>query len=167
MIVELTTDMELVRAILVEPDIWDRAAEDGVDQETWYPGYDSMTAWLLCIENEEIVGVILMHTDTCVSIKIHPYLRKEHREKGRIMMKALYEWVLEYGQEKIIKISVTIPMHQKRLINFSGKVGFHKEGVNRDSYLKDGKLYGQQNMGITRIEIEEYLYGLSAIKKTA
>jgi len=167
MIVELTTDMELVRAILLEPDIWDRASEDGIDQDTWYPGYDSMTAWLLCIEDENVVGVILMHTDTSVSIKIHPYLRKEYREKGRIMMKAFYEWILEYGQEKIVKVSVTIPKTQAKVINFAKKVGFHKEGVNRASYLKNGQLCGQQNMGITRIEIEEYLYGISAIKKTA
>ena len=55
--VELTTDRELVRAILMEPDIWDRAAEDGINQDAWYPKYDSMTAWLLCIEEGDIVYV--------------------------------------------------------------------------------------------------------------
>ena len=157
--VEMTTDMELVRAIITEKDIWDRAAEDGIDQDTWYPGYDSMTAWLLCIEEDEVVGVILMHTDTSVSIKIHPYLRKEHREKGRIMMKAFYEWILENGQDKIAKVSVIIPENQQKVINFAKKVGFKKEGLNRDSYLKNGQLYGQQNLGITRNEIRGYLDG--------
>lgn len=159
MIVDLTTDMELVRAIMTEPDIWERAAEDGVEQDTWFPGYDAMTAWLLCIEDDDIVGVILMHTDTSVSIKMHPYLRKEHRQKGRVMMKAFYEWVLEDTQSKMQKISVTIPINQAKVINFAKKVGFQKEGVNRDSYLKDGQLYGQQNLGITRSEIEVFLDG--------
>lgn len=157
--VELTTDMELVRSILVEPDIWERAAEDGVDQETWYPGYDSMTAWLLCIENDEPIGVILLHTDTQVSLKMHPYLRKEHRQKGRIMMAAFYKWMLENTEETINKVNTVIPEYQKKVINFAKKVGFQKEGLNRESCQKNGQLYGQQNLGITRKEIGVYLDG--------
>ena len=153
--IQMTTDMLLVKSILIEPDIWERAAEDGIDQETYYPGYDSMTVWLLCVENEEIVGIILLHTDNSVSLKMHPYLRAEHRQKGRIMMEAFYKWVLK--NTKTRKINVSIPEDEKKVINFAKKVGFKKEGFNRDSYLKDGQLYGQQNLGITRNEIEEYL----------
>ncbi len=160
----LTIDMGLVRAIMTEPDIWDRCAEDGVEMEEWYPGYDSMTAWLLCIEDKDIIGVILMHTDTSVSIKMHPYLRKEHREKGRKMMKAFYEWVLE--NTDVMKVNVTIPINQNIVVNFAKKVGFQKEGKSRLSYLKDGQLIDLQHLGITRIEIEEYLDGLSSTKET-
>eukprot|EP00918_Siedleckia_nematoides_P002892 GHVU01006637.1.p3 GENE.GHVU01006637.1~~GHVU01006637.1.p3 ORF type:complete len:172 (+),score=16.68 GHVU01006637.1:1099-1614(+) len=153
----VTTDMELVRAIMTEPDIWERAAEDGVDIETWYPGYDGMTAWMLCIEDESIVGVILLHTDTSVSIKMHPYLRQEHRSKGRDMMKAFYEWFLHDAQSKINKINVTIPINQRKVINFSLKVGFKKEGICRQSHLKGGVLHDIQHLGITRKEVEGYL----------
>ena len=66
---------------------------------------------------------------------------------------------MENSQEKIAKINVTIPENQVKVINFAKKVGFKKEGLNRDSYLKDGKLYGQQNLGITRKEIGVYLDG--------
>jgi len=167
----LTVDMELVRAIMTEPDIWERCAEDGVEMETWYPGYDSMTAWLLCVEDEDIIGVILMHTDTNVSIKTHPYLRKEHREKGRKMMKAFYEWVLENTDVMKVNVTipidhVTIPIDQNIVVNFAKKVGFQKEGKSRLSYLKEGKLIDLQHLGITRTEIEAYLDGLSSTKKT-
>jgi len=155
----LTTDMELVRAVMTEKDIWDRAAEDGVEQDDWFPGYDSMTAWLLCVEDDNIIGVILMHTDTSVSIKMHPYLRTEYRQKGREMMRVFYEWVLENAQSQINKISVTIPFNQAKVINFAKKVGFKKEGINRQSYLKDGKLIDMQNLGITPREVEVFLDG--------
>lgn len=158
MIIEPTLDMELVRNILFEPEIWERAAEDGIDKESFYPGTDNMAIWLLCIEDEQIIGIILLHTDTTVSVKIHPYLLKTHREKGRIMMAAFYKWFLENTEDKINKINTSIPEFYKKVINFAKKVGFRKEGVNRDSYLKDGQLYGQQNLGITRTEIEEYLH---------
>jgi len=155
--IQMTTDMALVKSILIEEDIWERAAEDGIDQETYYPGYDSMTVWLLCVENEEIAGIILVHTDNSVSLKMHPYLRAEHRQKGRTMMEAFYKWVLDNTETR--KINVSIPENHKKVINFAKKVGFKKEGFNRDSYLKNGQLYGQQNLGITRQEIGEYLDG--------
>ena len=151
--------MELVRSILVEPDIWERAAEDGVDQDTWYPGYNSMTFWLLCVEDEQVIGIILLHNDNTVTLKMHPYLRKDHRQKGRIMMRAFYEWFMENTDDKISKLNVSIPENERKVINFAKKVGFKKEGFNRESYLKDGQLYGQQNLGITRTEIGEYLDG--------
>ena len=157
--IQMTTDMELVRSILVEPDIWERAAEDGIDQDTYYPGYGPMSAWLLCIEDDKPIGLILLHTDTCVSMKMHPYLRVEHRQKGRIMMRAFYKWMLENTDDSINKVNVIIPEYEKKVINFAKKVGFKKEGFCRDSYLKNGQLYGQQNLGITRKEIGEFLDG--------
>jgi RimJ/RimL family protein N-acetyltransferase len=153
--ISVTLDMQMVRDILMEPDIWERAAEDGVDKESFYPGTDAFSIWLLCLEENEAIGIILVHTDTSVSVKMHPYLRKKHRQKGRAMMKAFYEWMLESTDTN--KINVTIPECEQKVINFAKKVGFKKEGLNRDSYQKNGQLYGQQNLGITRHEIEEYL----------
>jgi RimJ/RimL family protein N-acetyltransferase len=151
--------MELVRAIMTEPEIWDRASEDGIDQETWYPGTDGFSIWLLCVEDNTPIGVILLHTDNSTTLKMHPYLRKAHRTRGRDMMKEFYEWVLENTEDRINKINVSIPENDKRVINFAKKVGFKKEGLNRDSYMKNGTIYAQQNLGITRSEIEDYING--------
>lgn len=144
---------------MMEPEIWERAAEDGIKQDEFYPVYDAFSAWFLCIEEDTLIGVILVNNDTSVSIKIHPYLRKQYRQRGREMMRAFYEWALEFADEKINKINVTIPDYQVKVINFAKKVGFKKEGLVRESYLKEGQLYGMQNLGITREEIGEYLDG--------
>jgi RimJ/RimL family protein N-acetyltransferase len=72
-------------------------------------------------------------------------------------MKEFYEWVLENTEDRINKINVSIPENDKRVINFAKKVGFKKEGLNRDSYMKNGTIYAQQNLGITRSEIEDYI----------
>lgn len=157
--IENTIDMDLVKAIVTEPEIWERAS-DGLSKEEFYPGYDSMTCWLLCIENDTPIGVILLHTDNSASLRMHPYLRAQFREKGRIMMKAFYEWLIASTKDEVNKVIVSIPETHKKVINFAKKVGFKTEGFNRESYRKDGKLYGQQNLGITRNEIIQYLAGL-------
>ncbi len=154
---ELTIDLSLVREIMIEPEIWERASEDGVDQESWYPGTDATTIWLFCIDDDGIIGIILLHVDNSVTLRMHPYLRAQHHQKGRDMMAAFYEWILENTEDRINKINVSIPEDQRKVINFSKRVGFQKEGVDRNSYRKDGKLYGRQNLGITRKQIGEYL----------
>lgn len=159
MTIEPTVDMGLVRSIVIEPDIWERIAEDGIEKDDFYPGTDAFTIWLLCIEESEIVGIILVHTDNSISVKIHPYLKSKYREKGRIMMKSFYKWFLENTDDKVNKVNTVIPEFHKKVINFAKRVGFKKEGVNRESFRKDGKIYGQQNLGITRTEIGAYLNG--------
>lgn len=155
--ISLTVDLPLVRAILMEPDIWERAAEDCVDKETFYPRTDLYNMWLLCEDDEDVIGLILVHTDTSVSVKIHPYLRKNHRHEGRKMMAEFYKWFID--NTKAEKVSVSIPEYEKRVINFSKKVGFTDEGINRLSYRKNGHLFNLHNLGITRQEIEDRING--------
>lgn len=155
--IQLTTDMALVKAIITEPEIWERASEDGIDPESFLPGYDSMTTWLLCLEGGNVAGIILVHMENSISLNIHPYLRVQYRQKGKEMMEAFYRWFLEETQDKIMKINVHIPEVYKKVINFAKRVGFKKEGFNRDSYLKNGHIYGQQHLGITRSEIGDWL----------
>ena len=70
-------------------------------------------------------------------------------------MKKFYQWVLEI--KTINKVISIIPENQKKVYNFAKKVGFIDEGVNRHSYKRDGNIYDQWYLGITRNEIEDYL----------
>ena len=151
-----TTDMDLVKNMLFVPEVWDRAAEDGVSKESYEPSYDGMTVWLECKKDDEVIGIILVHVDTSAALKIHPYLLKKYRFLGREMMEKLYEWFLSLP-ENINKIITVIPENQRKVYNFAKKVGFKDEGFNRESYMKNGKVYGQWYLGITRNEIEEHL----------
>ena len=153
---DLTIDMDLVRDILFLPEIWSRCAEDSVDKDSFYPSSDSLAAWLLCIENDHIIGLILVQAETSVSIQVHPYLKADFRHKGRDMMTSLYDWVLE--NTSVEKVNAVIPTNHKKVINFSKRMGFLKEGLSRNSYRFNGKLYDRQMLGITRNEIEVFLH---------
>ena len=89
--ISVTTDMELVKSIIFIPEIWNRAAEDGIDKERYEPYCDEMRGWLVCRKGDDITGIILVHYDTSTSLKIHPYLKKEFRFLGRDMMKEFYK----------------------------------------------------------------------------
>lgn len=152
--VNYTTNMDAVREILLIPEVWERAAEENIDPQSYYPGYDDLNAWLVVMEDDKAIGVILVSRETQIAVRMHPYMLPEHMTKGREMMKAFYKWFMNTGFQKV---NVTIPMTDKKLYNFAKKVGFEDEGVNRQSYLRDNETFDQWNLGATKQEIGERL----------
>jgi RimJ/RimL family protein N-acetyltransferase len=148
-----TMDMDLVREIVVSPDIWECIADD-VEKETYYPAYGNNDAWLLVKDGDEIIGIIYLHVDTSCSIGFHPYLYKNKRRLGRDMIKSFYTWYLENALVDFIKINTVIPECFKSAINFAKRVGFSHEGISRASFKKDNKIYDRHFFGITKKEIE-------------
>lgn len=152
MIIEPTYNMDLVKEILMIPEIWDRAAEDGADKDSYYPGFDTMCGWLLCKDDEDMIGIIYIHNDNTRSIKMHPYVLPDQRGKGKQMMLSFFNWLIT-NCPQVEKLLITIPFCYKRVYKFAQKIGFIDEGVNRQSYYKKGELYDQWNLGLTRDEI--------------
>jgi RimJ/RimL family protein N-acetyltransferase len=147
----LIDDMEAVKSFVSQDELWE-CEDDLVQKDDFYPSNDSLSQWLYCYDDGKIVGMILVHNETSVSIKMHPYLLKAHREKGREMMKVFYNHFMNLPNH-INKLNVSIPVIHKKVINFAKKVGFRDEGINRGSYFKNGKYHDQVNMGLLRSEI--------------
>lgn len=147
------TDMSIVKSIITSKEIWEQAAEDGVSKEGYQPYFDSLTAWLLCECEGEQIGLIYIHNDSLCAVSIHPYLKHKHKRKGRAMMKAFFRWFISLP-DTLCKVNVSIPASRKIVYNFSKKVGFKDEGINRSSFLKGGKVYDQYLLGLTRNEIK-------------
>jgi hypothetical protein len=151
-----TTDMNIVKSLLVTPEIWEQAAEDGVNKDDYYPAYDNLSAWLLCELDDEIIGLIFIHNESLCSINMHPYLKRKYKRKGRDMMIAFFNWFLTLPAG-ICKVNVSIPFNRKIVYNFAKRVGFKDEGINRMSYLKGGVNHDQYQLGLTRDEIKGLL----------
>ena len=49
-------------------------------------------------------------------------------------------------------MNATIPEYNEGAIRLAIEAGFTKEGVNRKSIMRDGKVYDQHEFGITRKE---------------
>lgn len=145
--------MNLVKAVLITPEIWEQAAEDGVNQDDYHPSYDSLSSWLLCELDGDVIGLIFVHNESLCSISMHPYLIKKHKHKGRDMMTAFFNWFLTLP-DGICKLNTSIPFSRKIVYNFAKAVGFKDEGINRMSHLKGGVIHDQYRLGLTRDEIK-------------
>lgn len=151
-----TDNMEDVRNILSHDDIWSRYS-DGVDFDDFTPTNTSREQWLIVMDNGFILGIIYVHCDTSCSLGFHPYLIKKYRSHGREMVKSFFKWFLDAVPESYLKINVVIPECFKSTVNFSRKVGFTQEGVSRDSYKFNNKVYNRIISGITREEVYDVL----------
>ena len=152
-----TEDMELVRSIMLTPEIWEQAVEDGTSKDGFYPGQDSLCAWLLVKLDDEVIGTMLVNHDTQCSINVHPVLLPKYKRHGREMMKAFFVWV-DSLPEQLTKVNCSIPNHLKIVQNAAVKVGFKKEGTNRASFFHNGIAQDQTRYGLTREEIKGLLW---------
>lgn len=156
--VERTFDTEIIRSIMTRDDIWSTVAEDGQHKE----GFNSdpvVDCWLLIKSNGEIVGLYKLHTENCVTLQIHAQVLPEHRkaysnDTGTSVLQWIYDNAEEYK-----KVIACVPVIYRNVKDFTCSFGFLVEGTNRKSYLKDGELHDQWNLGITRDEIEVALNG--------
>jgi len=147
----LIDDMPAVKAFITQDEIWE-CMEDGVTKDAFYPSNDALSQWLVCVDEGKVIGMILTHNDTSSAIKMHPYMLSKYKHKGREMMKMYYGLFMDLP-ETINKLNVSIPEYQTKVINFAKKVGFIKEGINREAYNKNNIFYNVINMGLTRSEI--------------
>lgn len=151
-----TDDMEIVRAIMLSPEIWSQAVEDGTSKESFYPGQDDLCIWLIVKLDQKIIGAILVHYETSCSLNIHPVLYSKYKKHGREMIKRFFEWFVTLP-DNLNKVNCSIPNHLKIVQNFAEKVGFKKEGVNRASFYHNGVAQDQTRYGLTRNEIKGLL----------
>ncbi len=154
--ISLTDDMKLVAEIVTSNDIWERASEGDSLPEGFKPTHDEYCNWLIFRENNTILGIIYIHSETSISLDMHLYTIKKHRKLAKEMMMLFFKWFVE--KTSAAKLNATVPSFYPEVINFAKKVGFQDEGINRLSYLYKNEAHDQQNLGITRKEIERILW---------
>lgn len=147
MIVEQCYDVEVVRAILTHPAIYDRIAEDGTPLREDYE-HELIGFHVIGTENGELVGLMIYYPQNLVTWECHvqvvPEFRKTHADE--FGQKAL-KWAFDMGAQKIV---AQIPFLYPNVKDFGLKHGFEIEGINRKSYLKNNVLHDQWYLGLVR-----------------
>jgi len=141
-------DVDIVRAILTHPDIYDRIAEDGTAAAKDY--YPDMTdgVYLVGADGDDLVGLMAYEPINGVTWECHVQVLPKHRKTlADEFAQTALRWAFDMGCEKIV---AQIPVLYPNVRDFGIKHGFEVEGINRKSYMKNGQLYDQWYMGLTR-----------------
>ena len=149
-----TTDVELVRSIVSEPESFAIRAEDGVTVDDVMVVINPLIYWLLLISEEagkepEVRGVAVGTPLTRTVADFHIVIRPQYWRSGANVKLAelAAKYLLKYsGAEKIVS---TVPEPAQPVIRFLQRAGFKREGINRASFRKNGQLVDQVYLGYT------------------
>jgi RimJ/RimL family protein N-acetyltransferase len=154
--VRRTYDPTTIREVMTHPDIFATVAEDGQDPGDYKPDVQG-SCWLRVSVDDETIGLYVLHAKNCVTLEIHTGILHEYRkEYSRESIRETLRWVVDNVPE-YQKIIAWVPTIYPNVKNFALRNGFRVEGVNRNSFLKNGEIHDQWLLGITKDGIKEYL----------
>ena len=148
MILTRTHDMDLVRSIMSDPAIWPHVHDDGVTEcePIDHEGFH----WMLVSDGAPL-GVFLVHAVNSVCFQMHTCLLPA--SWGMAAAKAaqlLLKWAFE--ETECQKMITNVPAYNRAALRFAKAGGMQQEGVNRESFLRNGALIDQIMLGITKKE---------------
>ncbi len=144
MIVERTHDIEWITKCVTHPKVWAMTADDGCgDPGLLFPSMEPPLIWLKAGE----CGVFLGHPHNCCTLEVHTILPFAHEHALEAAKKAI-SWTFENTEYE--RIITNVPSFNPAAYRLALKSGMEKIGVNKKSFKKDGVLYDQVLLGISK-----------------
>lgn len=137
--------------MLVMTEVWDFLTDDSdLRIENYQPTLHDDSRWYIISHNGQVAGAFWMRRVNAVTWEAHANVRPKFwgNKSGTAMCQlALDEMIRDTGAKKIISL---IPDSSPAVQRMAEAIGFKREGVQKKSWLKNGKLYDQIHYGITR-----------------
>jgi RimJ/RimL family protein N-acetyltransferase len=152
MVIEKLSDGNIVKSIVTHGNIYKFVSDDkSPSAEEFYPDMDALT-WVSPVEDGYVLGVFMIHPINGYTCEIHTCLLPEGRgKKAKDAAILVLDWIA--NNTDFIKVVTNVPSYNvaaKRLAEYAGMT---LEGINRDSFVKNGRVYSQFVFGITKGEI--------------
>ena len=149
--IEHTHDMNIVTHIMAHPSIYPYVSDDGCPDAEDYEAIDNEALYyLLVLDNDEnVLGLFLIHPHNTILYEIHTCLLSSCREKDKAAQVVL-DWI--FKNTPCEKLMTHVPDFNRPALLYAERAGLMREGINRLSFLKNGRLHDQILLGITRTE---------------
>lgn len=147
---ERTRDFDLVRKIMTHPRVYPHITDDGCPPvEEFHPAEDRGLWYILVRNAGEPVGLWLFVPQNAVCWEVHTCLLPvAWGETGKEAAKRMAEWIWQYTTCR--RIVTNVPECNRLALRFAKAAGMVEYGRNEKSFLKDGKLWGQIMLGLTK-----------------
>lgn len=150
--------MELVREILTTPALYRMITEDGSPLIEEFQPTEHPQVWnVLAYDGTELLGCFLFHPENSICWQVHTCLLPSALTvAGRSVEVAcgLIRWIWE--NTRCLRITTHVPDFNRLALRFALKAGMIRFGYNDMSFLKNGKLYGQTYLGISKLGVTSF-----------
>lgn len=145
MMIKQIKNIRTIKKMLIEDqEIYDRISNDYTNIAIFNPNKFSWIGWY---DGDICKGIMQVGEETETVLNIHPAVPKPYRVTAYTIVTEMIEFLEENSNKKFIKINVKIPTLYPEVIKFAKKCGFDKEGVDRKSHVKNGKIYDKIMLG--------------------
>jgi RimJ/RimL family protein N-acetyltransferase len=103
-------------------------------------------------------GVFIGHPINGESLDVHVALLPEAKGKAAEVSKDAIKWM--FSNSQYLHMNASIPEYNKLAIRLAEKVGMEFIGINKSSFMKDGKLHDQYLFGIKKEDVCQHYQGL-------
>jgi RimJ/RimL family protein N-acetyltransferase len=157
-----TEDMELVRQIMIHPSIYPWIVDDGGEPAANFappvhPAVHYVEVRAMDVDDVwYTVGVYMLVPQSSRCFEIHTCILpsgygRPAAEASQLILRYLFDGARPLADKLISRV----PADNPRALAYSLRAGLKPEGVNRASFLRNGKLLDQTWVGITRTEWKE------------
>lgn len=118
-----------IKQVLLDEEIYDRITDDNSPLREDYELPKEYINYIGGYVHGEIASLFIVHEK-----RMHFMVLKKYRKHARELLKESFKlWPRS--------VYVVIPTLHKSVINFAKKFGFKHMGIEKDSHIKNGKLY--------------------------
>jgi len=153
MIIEDSRTLSDIAAVLLHPDIYKTISEDGAPPASEFQIPLDDHIYLVGKVDGVPMGVMIFHQDSAVTwwchIQVLPGYRKAYADR---FADECIDIAKSYGMKKLI---AQIPFCYPNVMAFGRAHGFEVEGINNQSYLKNGALRDQWYLGRSLATLEK------------
>lgn len=136
--VTVCDDYDLVRRIILDPEMLHRITDDFSDVKNYNPEHHGV--WLRCDRGDECVGVVKVSAVSPLDLSIHIHIPKKYRCSCLKIGKAFVEFV-EGRKGGHLKLSTRVASKYRNVVKFTKRLGFTEDGIDKMSYKRDGEIY--------------------------
>jgi len=147
--VQTTSNVDLIKEVLNDQRLYEVTTEDGTGPlETFNPDVID-TIWVALIDDETIIGFMIAEQVSKAVLSVHVAIRSDEWGNSKRNVELGKQAIaLLLSAETIHKVVAQIPVEDQHVLRYAQRVGLRREGINRESFLRKGKLLDQYYMGM-------------------
>ena len=149
---EVMQDRKLATKIITHPKIWPHVSDDFSGQPENFIALTSLPILYLAVkENEDLLGLFVITWENSICWKIHTCLLPETwGQKAKQIGNELRAWL--FSSTNCHRIVTDVPANNRLALAFAKSCGMTEYGLNPQSFLKDGQLYDQVLLGVSKCQ---------------
>lgn len=147
--IERTFDQDLIRSIITHPKIYPFASDDSSPKaDEFQPSVQDSIYYLTPVE-DRIMGCFMMVPANAITFEVHTCILPEYwGTKAAEAAKLCAAWM--FHNTPCRKIITHVPAYNRLAYRFAKQAGMTEEGLIKDSFLKDGRVYDQHLLGLAK-----------------